>query len=419
MSSEETSSGSPSATTDSPDRARHRGRTVAGWLLLIVATLLIPVSVLGVWARNQLLDTDRYVETVAPLASDPAVQDAVVERVTSSLYAGVDVQSKVAQALPSEGAFLAAPISLGIENLIERVVRELVTSDRFESLWVDANRLAHETLVTVLTDPGDRKGSVTVDLSGVAAEVQSKLSGLGVNLFSGERSDPQLELFQSEELAKAQTAVSLFDTLATVLPWVTIALLVAAAFVFADRRRGVMAAFGGLLVGALLVIVDIALARWYLLQAIPAGSSISATEAVFDLLTRFVRGAVRALAAVGAVGILAMLLIGPSRPAVALRRLVGAGVSRTGDAAAGHGARLGAFGGFLRDYMVGVRVAVVAVAVVFMLVVEQPSAGAVFWTAAITVLVLVVLEVLYRTAVAEQDLAGTDSDDATESSTPA
>ncbi len=392
-----------------------------------MATLLVQVSVLGVWTRNQLLDTDRYVETVSPLASDPAVQDAVVARVTSSLYAGVDVQSKVAQALPDDGAFLAAPISLGIENLIERIVRELVTSDQFESLWVDANRLAHETLVTVLTDPGDRKGSVSVDLSGVAAEVQSKLSGLGVNLFTGERSAPQLELFESEKLAEAQSAVSLFDTLATVLPWVTIALLVAAAFVFHDRRRGVMAAFGGLLVGALLVIVDFALARWYLLQAIPAGSSVSATEAVFDLLTRFVRGAVRALAAVGVVGILAALLAGPSRPAVALRRLVGLGVSRTGEAAAGHGARLGALGEVLRSYVVGLRVAVVAVAVLFLLVVEQPSAGAVFWTAAITVLVLVVLEVLYRTAVAEQDLTGDaagdaaddSADDSAESATPA
>ena len=50
-----------------------------------------------------------------------------------------------------------------------------------------------------------------------------------------------------------------------------------------------------------------------------------------------------------------------------------------------------------------------------------------FWTAAITVLVLVVLEVLYRTAVAEQDLTGDaagdaaddSADDSAESATPA
>ncbi len=402
VSSDEPSSASADSDVP-PPRTHHRGRTVGGWLLLILATILVPISVLGVWTRNQLLDTDRYVDTVAPLATDPAIQDAVTNRVTESVYAGVDVQSRVADALPEEGDFLAAPISLGIENLIERIVRELVTSDRFATLWTDANREAHDALVAVLTDPGDRKGSVSVDLSGVASGVQDKLSSLGINLFAGERPAPQLELFQSEDLARAQTAVSLFDSLATFLPWVTIALLVAAAFTFVDRRRGVMAAFGGLLVGSVLLIIGFAVARWFLLQAIPVGASVSATEAVFDLVTRFVRGSVRALAAVGLVGILATLLAGPSRPAVALRRVIGVGVARTGDAAAGHGARLGAVGEFLRSYIVGIRVAVVAVAVIILLVGERPSAGAVLWTAVIALVALLVVEVLYRTALAEPE----------------
>ena len=365
------------------------------------------MSVLAVWSRNQLLDTDRYVETVTPLASDPAVQDAVVQRVTAAIYDGVDVRQLVAGALPQEGAFLAAPISLGIENLIEKIARELVTSDRFASLWVDANRTAHDALVTVLTEPGDRKGSVSVDLSGVVGEVQSKLSSLGITAFQGERAAPQLELFQSEQLARVQLGVRLFDDLATVLPWITIALLVASAFVVVDRRRGVLAAFAGLLVGALLTVALFAVARWVVLLELPAGGSVSAAEAVFDLLTRFVRGAVRALAAVGFVGVLAALLAGPSRPATAIRRWVGIGVARTGDAAASHGARLGGFGAFVAENVAAIRVAVVAVAVLLLVVVEQPSAGAVLWTAVITAVALVVVELLARTA-----SAGSDRDEA-------
>ncbi len=386
---------------------RHRLRTVVGAFLLVVAVLLTPVSVLAVWSRNQLLDTDRYVETVTPLASDPAVQDAVVQRVTAAIYDGVDVRQLVAGALPQEGAFLAAPISLGIENLIEKIARELVTSDRFASLWVDANRTAHDALVTVLTEPGDRKGSVSVDLSGVVGEVQSKLSSLGITAFQGERAAPQLELFQSEQLARVQLGVRLFDDLATVLPWITIALLVASAFVVVDRRRGVLAAFAGLLVGALLTVALFAVARWVVLLELPAGGSVSAAEAVFDLLTRFVRGAVRALAAVGFVGVLAALLAGPSRPATAIRRWVGIGVARTGDAAASHGARLGGFGAFVAENVAAIRVAVVAAAVLLLVVVEQPSAGAVLWTAVITAVALVVVELLARTA-----SAGSDRDEA-------
>ncbi len=409
MSSEEPSSShtpEPAPPGDVGDREpsrHHRLRTVVGSLLLVLAVLLAPVSVLGVWMRNQLLDTDRYVETVTPLASDPAIQDAVTERVTTAIYDGVDVKTLVADALPSEGAFLAAPISLGIENLIERLTREVVTSDRFAELWVDANRTAHDALVEVLTEPGDRKGSVSVDLSGVVSEVQSRLSSTGIGIFQGDRIDPQLELFQSEELARVQAGVRLFDSLATFLPWVTIALLVAAAFTFVDRRRGVLAAFAALLVGTLITIALFAAARWLLLFELPAGGSTSAAEAVFDILTRFVRGSVRALLAVGLVGVLAALLAGPSRPATALRRWVGIGVSRTGDAAAAHGARLGGFGEFVSEYVVGIRVAVVALAVLFLVVVEQPSAGAVLWTAIVVVVVLLVVEVLARTASAGRE----------------
>jgi hypothetical protein len=357
-----------------------------------------------------LLDTDRYTETVAPLASDQAIQDAVTERVTKAIYDGVDVKSLVAEALPEKGAFLASPISLGIENLIERLTRELVTSDRFAELWVSANRTAHGALVDVLTKPGDRKGSVSVDLSGVVAEVQSRLSSSGIDIFSGDKIDPQLELFESDDLARVQMAVSLFDTLATFLPWVAIGLLVAAAFVFVDHRRGVLAGFVGLLVGALITVALFAAARWFLLFELPAGTSTSAVEAIFDILTRFVRGSLRALVAVGFVGVLAAVLAGPSRPATALRRWVGIGVSRTGDAAAAHGARLGGFGAFVAEYLVAIRVAVVAIAVLVLVVGEQPSAGSVLWTAVLTLVALIVIEIVARTAAADGAGAGESGD---------
>jgi hypothetical protein len=40
-------------------------------LLIVVACVLAPLGVVAVWARNQVTNTDRYVATVAPPASDP------------------------------------------------------------------------------------------------------------------------------------------------------------------------------------------------------------------------------------------------------------------------------------------------------------------------------------------------------------
>jgi type VI protein secretion system component VasK len=62
---------------------RQRWRTIVAALLLVLACVLAPLGVVAVWARNQVTNTDRYVATVAPLASDPAIQQAITDRITA------------------------------------------------------------------------------------------------------------------------------------------------------------------------------------------------------------------------------------------------------------------------------------------------------------------------------------------------
>ena len=54
-------------------------------LLIVLAGLGAAGSVLALFVHTQVNDTDSYVETVAPLASEPAVQAAVVDRLTEEL----------------------------------------------------------------------------------------------------------------------------------------------------------------------------------------------------------------------------------------------------------------------------------------------------------------------------------------------
>src|SRR5512133_2805717 len=51
--------------------SRDRWRTIVATCLIVVACLLAPLSVVSVWASQQISDTDRYVQTVAPLAQNP------------------------------------------------------------------------------------------------------------------------------------------------------------------------------------------------------------------------------------------------------------------------------------------------------------------------------------------------------------
>jgi hypothetical protein len=54
-------------------------------LLIVGGCVLAPVSVLAVWTANQVSDTGRYVANVAPLIKDPAIQNALTDKLTTQI----------------------------------------------------------------------------------------------------------------------------------------------------------------------------------------------------------------------------------------------------------------------------------------------------------------------------------------------
>ena len=118
---------------------KGRGRTWLSALLIIVACLLAPLSVVSVWASGEVSDTERYVSTVAPLASDPAIQDAVSARVTDEIFKYVDLEGLTQEAVDTISAnrdltprqvaaldALSGPLTSGIESFTGDKVQEIV-----------------------------------------------------------------------------------------------------------------------------------------------------------------------------------------------------------------------------------------------------------------------------------------------------
>src|SRR3954453_7003329 len=75
------------------------GRTLLGSLLILVSCVLAPLSVVSVWARSEVTDTDRYVDTVAPLAKDPAIQQAITTNLTNVVFQYIDIDGITTQTM--------------------------------------------------------------------------------------------------------------------------------------------------------------------------------------------------------------------------------------------------------------------------------------------------------------------------------
>ena len=383
---------------------------VAGLLVTIVA-LLAPISVLATWANGQIQETDRYIETVGPLASNPDIQDAIAARIEQIVFSYLDIEAATdelvsainQQGLPAPAAATliaaAGPLASAIENFVSDKIHDLVRSDSFETAWVEANREAHSQLVAALTGKGDaiviNDGEVTVGLATIIEAVKGQLSEAGFGIADRiPEVNPTFTILQSDDLSTLQNLLGFLDDLSTWLPIIGLALLALAVYVARDRRRVIFAA--GMAVAGSMLLLGAALnvIRPIYLDALPASSSQAAAGVVYDQLVSFIRLALRGLGIVALAVAIGAWLSSRSGPGAATRR----GIVRTIDAmrsgTSKAGLNTGAFGVALGTYRAPIRVVVLVLAAVLYISVDHPTSQTALRVVITTVVVLVLLELL-------------------------
>jgi hypothetical protein len=289
-------------------------------VLLVLACILAVVSVFVVFARNQLLNTDTYVNTVAPLASNPAIQTQVAKQVSGNLIARTDVEARVKGALPPKAGFLATPITSGLETATYQLTLKAVQSQQFYEIWVAANRASHQQLVALLTGSSQgsissKNGKVTIDLSQVEVQVKKKLDARGITVFDKVPAVKGLNfvLFQSTSLTKVQKAVKVLNDLAIVLPIIALLCFAGAVLLARNRRRGLVRAATGLALSMAVVLVVLAVARNQYLSGLSPNQSVAANQAVIDTVGAFLLDSIRTILLVAAIVAIGALLAGNAR----------------------------------------------------------------------------------------------------------
>jgi hypothetical protein len=348
-----TAATAPAATSASLDaggpRARGRGRrwlrTTASVLLIMFSCLLAPFSVVAVWARSEVADTNRYVDTVAPLASDPAVQQAIATDITNTVFTYIDVRGLTQQAvtalrdkgaLPPEVATslqgLAVPLANGVQSYTHDQVLKVVQTDAFAQAWTEANRAAHEQLVAVLS--GQKAKGVVIEGNAVKLDLAAFLDVVKQRLVAGgfelaTKIPPvhtSFVLFESKDVRKVQRGYHLLDTVGLWLPFILVALAGSGIYLARNRRLAFIGTGLGLAAAMLGTGIALTLVRGAYLDSVPSSAlSPDAAAALYDALVRFLRDAIRSAGLVGLIAAVGAFLSGPSVLAVTVRRWLVAG----------------------------------------------------------------------------------------------
>ena len=204
-----------------------------------------------------------------------------------------------------------------------------MASPQFAELWEEANRVAHENLVPLLKGEGGdlvatADGRVVLKLGSLAQSVVERLDErVGTELAAqipAEALDAELVLIDSTELADVQTQVRWFDNLSWFLVLLALGLLAGAALFGEQRRLGVRRLGLAVVVSMLLALLAYAWFRDQYLTGLPDDvHNPDAAAAIFDILTRFVFRAFRALLILGVLVLLGAWVAGPSTSAAKVR----------------------------------------------------------------------------------------------------
>lgn len=402
---------------------RHRGRAAAAVVLVLLGALLAPLAVVAAWGQRELTDTDRYVATVAPLASDPVIQSAVAGRLTETVMAQIDVGALLDQAvgaLEDQGlppratsalSALEAPLANGVEGFVRQAADRVVESDAFGSAWEQANRVAHEQLVAVMTGTGDgmvqigKDGQLTVQLSGMIDLLKQRLVDRGLGIAANiPEVDATFTIMQTSQLVEVQNRYAQLVALGTWLPWVSLGLL--AAGVLASRHRLRTLTVAGLSLAAAMVLLGVclAVARGLYLDALSGTvERLDAAEHVFDQLVAFIRVSLRTVGVLGLVVALAAYLGGSSASARSLRGGISRGFARARDWGEGRGVTAGPVGTWIGAHRTFVRVAIVGAAAVVLLLASSPTPALVVVTALVAGVLVALAELVARPAVVQAD----------------
>jgi hypothetical protein len=403
--------GRPSA----PER-RQRWRTIVAALLIVVACVLAPLGVVAIWARNQVTNTDRYVATVAPLANDPAIQQAITDKITAQVFTYIDVRgltTQAVQALTSRGNLppqvadqlqaLAGPIANGVESFTRSQIAKIVQSQAFADAWVQANRVAHQELVKALTGQGGGAvtvtgDSVSVNLAAFVQTVKQQLTAAGFTLAARiPEVNASFTVFQSADIARVRAGFNLLNTLGVWLPVLVLILLVLGVYVAKDHRRALVGAGLGVAAGMLALALGLAVFRSVYLNGVPAAVlPHDAAAVLYDTIVRFLRAGLRTVLVLGLVVAAGAFLTGTSVTAIRSRQALARTIAWLQGGAEHAGLRTGPVGTWVGGHKRALRIGAVVAAALALVFWSRPTGKVVIGLTLALLVALAIIEFLGR-----------------------
>lgn len=399
--------------TRKPVLSGSRWRTVVSAVCIVMASILVPLSVMGAWARVQLVDKEAFVAVFAPLIEEEAVQDLIVDETMSAISAKVDFAALTGEVfdgiselgLPPRAStaldLLRQPAADGLTNLVESTVTSVVASEVFSDTWANTLRGAHRAFTSASTSDGGGVIVLTPDGLGVEIgplieEIKANLSDRGVAAAALiPVVDRTVIIGDGEALVTVRTTYAIADMAGWWMPVATLALFILGIGVARRRSVAVLCAGVGIALGS--GVLGVGLTIGASAMAIAAGG-LDLSPAALDVIYAQVTGDIQRSAwAFFTLGIITAVIGWVWGPTAAAQRTRGGAEALNASmrrSLAARGFDTGRWGRWLAQYRVAVRFAIAVVVVAWLFLLPPASVGGVFIVLGVALAIAWLLELL-------------------------
>lgn len=388
-------------TTPEGGGASSAGRSLITWSLIVLTCLAVLFAVLATWTHWTVLNTNRFVDTVAPLIKEDAVAQAVSQETVKRLFSQLDVKAKIEKelekGLPNSLDFAAKPAAQGAEQLAEFLTVQIIKSNAFQTVWRNVLAVAHSEAVKGVRAGGPveikQNGQVVLDVTELLTELRDKMVAVGLGFMKNVKVPKDLGtivLYKNSQLGNVKTAVNTLDILFWILPWAAVLLLLASVLIAWNRRSALIGIAIGVIIAMVAVLLVLAIVKPHYLDQIKNGVDRHAAIVAASKVQRGLNTIDVGLMIISALTIIAAVVAGPYGWS---RKLHGA-VSIPEHRKSTKGEAAAANAGVFTRYAWLLRAAGLAAAILLLLYLPQASAAVVVAVCIIYVLYLAGIEVL-------------------------
>jgi hypothetical protein len=386
-------------------------RRILALLLAVLAIVAVVLSLLVGWEKRVFADEDQFVATFAELPSNDAVATTLSIRIADRIVERSGVNDFVVGVLPDPLGFLALPLTSTISGSIADITYGVVSSDGFSAVWEITLRATHRSVTAILSGGGDvlstDEGSVAIDLDAIAGQVVASVESRGISLPNLDIEFGEIVLYESEQLAGAQSIASTIDKLGWFVPLVALLLITATLLTASDRRKMVSFLGFGTAVAVLITLAGVRTGQFAIVGRIEDETSREAGVFVWSTLTElFVQAAWALFALCVVIGFVAWVR-GPSRHAKSLAGWTRSTIDHWGDA---DGSEPSAASEFFTQWKRVVDVGIVILASLFVMVGPAPTGFSVLATVVIAGALIGAVEIVSGPTHQAEDTVNVDAD---------